>query len=136
MNSLLQTYASVVGEDVIRQLMQLAKPLRGMKVVHVNSTRQGGGVAEILEKMVPLMRELGMDTHWEVITGQGRFYECTKLFHNGMQGNQVILPEVLLNEYKDTNRVNAESLAPVLRDADIVFIHDPQPAALIDHFPN
>jgi len=136
MTGLLQTYAPVVGEDVIRQLTQLSKPLRGMKVVHVNSTRQGGGVAEILEKMVPLMRELGLDTHWEVIAGQGRFYECTKLFHNAMQGNQAVVTDALLKEYKETNRLNAEALAPILRDADIVFIHDPQPAALIEHFPN
>jgi trehalose synthase len=135
MSSLLQSYAAVVGDDVIRQLTQLAKPLRGMKVVHVNSTRQGGGVAEILEKMVPLMRELGMDTHWEVITGQGRFYECTKHFHNAMQGNQAVVSDALLKEYNDTNRANAETLAPALRDADVVFIHDPQPAALITHFP-
>jgi trehalose synthase len=136
MNSLLQSYASVCGEDVIRQLKQLSKPLRGKKIVHVNSTRQGGGVAEILDKLVPLMRELGMDTHWEVITGQGRFYECTKHFHNAMQGSPAIVSDALLQEYVETNRVNAQSLAPVLADADIVFIHDPQPAALIDHFPN
>ncbi|HKQ29791.1 MAG TPA: glycosyltransferase [Burkholderiales bacterium] len=136
MNGLLQTYAPIVGEDVIRQLTQLAKPLRGMKVVHINSTRQGGGVAEILEKMVPLMRELGLDTHWEVIAGQGRFYECTKLFHNAMQGNQAVVTDALLNEYKETNRLNAEALRPILQDADIVFIHDPQPAALIEHFPD
>jgi trehalose synthase len=136
MNGLLDKYAAVVGEDVIRQLQQLAKPLRGMKVVHVNSTRQGGGVAEILDKMIPLMRELGMDTRWEVITGEGRFYECTKLFHNAMQGSAAIVSDTLLREYEATNQRNAEMLAPVLQDADVVFIHDPQPAALINYFPN
>jgi trehalose synthase len=136
MNALLDKYAAVVGEDVIRQIQQLAKPLRGKKVVHVNSTRQGGGVAEILDKMVPLMRELEMDTRWEIISGEGRFYECTKLFHNAMQGNPAIVSDALLREYEATNKRNAEILGPILEDADIVFIHDPQPAALINHFPN
>lgn len=135
MSNLLKKYAAVVGDDVIRQLTQLSAPLRGKKVVHVNSTRQGGGVAEILDKLVPLMRELGMDTHWEIVEGQTRFYECTKLFHNAMQGNPAIVSDALLKEYDDTNRTNAERLAPALGDADIVFIHDPQPAALINHFP-
>ncbi len=136
MSSLLQSYAAATGDDVIRQLTQLSKGLRGMKAVHVNSTRAGGGVAEILHKLVPLMCELGIDTRWEVVTGENRFYECTKLFHNAIQGDPVIVPDALLQEYTDTNARNAETLAPILRDADIVFIHDPQPAALINHFPD
>jgi len=78
----LQNYARYAGEDVIEHLGQLAKPLQGMKVVHVNSTKMGGGVAEILHKMVPLMQELGIETTWEVITGESVFYQCTKSFHN------------------------------------------------------
>jgi trehalose synthase len=136
MNGLLQAYADVAGEDAVRQLTQLARALKGMKVVHVNSTRQGGGVAEILDKLVPLHRELGMDVRWETITGESAFYQCTKMFHNAMQGIATIVPDSLLREYETTNRRNAEELGPVLRDADIVFIHDPQPAALIAHFPD
>ncbi len=136
MNSLLENYAAVAGEDVVRQLVQLATPLRGLKVVHVNSTRVGGGVAEILNKLVPLMCELGLDAQWEIITGESRFYECTKLFHNAMQGDPTIVSDALLQCYNDTNARNAETLAPALRDADIVFIHDPQPAALINYFPD
>lgn len=134
--SLLDDYARVAGEDVINHLRQLAAPLQGMKLVHVNSTRVGGGVAEILDKMVPLTRELGLDCRWEVISGEAGFYQCTKLMHNGLQGYPVIIPAALTEVYEKTNAANAEQLAGVLRDADVVFIHDPQPAALLSHFPD
>jgi len=135
MSSLLDAYAGVAGADVIRHLRQLAAPLKGARVVHVNSTRVGGGVAEILTDLVPLKRELGLDTRWEVISGGGEFYQCTKGFHNGLQGNRVELPAALLRVYEETNAQNADELGAVLNDADFVFIHDPQPAALLRHFP-
>jgi trehalose synthase len=135
MNTLLDEYAPVVGEDVIRHLSQLAAPLKGMTVVHVNSTRVGGGVAEILTKLVPLMRELGLDAHWEIILGNSEFYQCTKQFHNALQGNTVVIPPALYQAYEQANRDAAEEHAALLRDADVVFIHDPQPAALIHHLP-
>jgi trehalose synthase len=134
--STIDSYAEVVGQDVIQHLQQLAAPLQGMKVVHVNSTRLGGGVAEILTKMVPFMNELGLDTHWEVVTGENQFYECTKRFHNGLQGNAVDLSESLLENYQQTNTRNAEMLGSTLQDAEIVIIHDPQPAPLLQHFPD
>ena len=135
MPRLLDSYASVVGEDVINHLLQLSRPLEGMKVVHVNSTREGGGVAEILHKLVPLMLDLGMDVCWEVISGEEDFYRCTKGFHNALQGHRVSVGSGLLKIYEKTNRENAERLEKVLRDADFVFIHDPQPAGLIDFLP-
>ena len=69
MKASLERYSQVVGPVVIDQLRQLARPLSGKRVVHVNSTRVGGGVAEILYKLIPLMNELGLETSWEVITG-------------------------------------------------------------------
>ncbi|EGQ60497.1 glycosyl transferase group 1, partial [Acidithiobacillus sp. GGI-221] len=78
MAMLLDKYARVVGEDAVDHLRQLARPLAGKQMVHVNSTRVGGGVAEILDKLVPLTRELEIDARWEVITGSPSFYECTK----------------------------------------------------------
>ena len=132
----IDSYAAITGNDVIEKLRQIAKPLQGMKVVHVNSTRIGGGVAEILHKMVPLMNDLGLDTHWEVLQGNAEFYQCTKGFHNAIQGNPVHLPESLLKAYEQTNAENAEMLRPALEDADIVIIHDPQPAPLLKHFPD
>lgn len=134
--SLLQAYAQVVGEEVIDQLRQLAEPLRGLPLVHVNSTRVGGGVAEILDKLVPLMCELGLDAHWEVIDGEGDFYRCTKQMHNALQGAPADIPADLLQVYERTNAANAERLGALLREAGIVFIHDPQPAPLLGHFPD
>jgi len=131
--SVLEKYEQLVGRDVIEQLRQLANPLKGLHVVHVNATRIGGGVAEILHKMVPFMEELGIHTKWEVIKGESVFYQCTKSFHNAIQGNRVNIPESYLKVYEDTNEKAAEVLEDVLHDADIVIIHDPQPAALIKH---
>ncbi|MGZ8218796.1 glycosyltransferase [Methylomagnum sp.] len=135
MPNTLDDYAAVVGPAAIEQLRQLALLLQHLKVVHVNSTRLGGGVAEILEKLVPLMRELGIETHWEIITGNPEFYKCTKAFHNGLQGNAVNISSEALANFEDVNAVNAERLRPVLEDADLVFIHDPQPAPLLRFFP-
>jgi len=133
--TLLDSYTEHTGADVISHLRQLAAPLQGLKVVHVNSTRVGGGVAEILEKLVPLTRELGVDASWEVITGGEDFFVCTKYMHNGLQGNRVEIPAPLLNAYEETNARNAEQLRAVLEEADFVFIHDPQPAPLLAHCP-
>lgn len=135
-NAMLEKYQDVAGVDVINHLRQLSEPLRGMRVVHVNSTRMGGGVAEILHKMVPLMQELGIQASWEVITGEPEFYQCTKGFHNAVQGDRVEIPETSLRAYEEANRNTAEALRPVLEDADVVIIHDPQPAAVIRHCPN
>jgi trehalose synthase len=129
--SLLEAYADIAGEDVVNQLRQLARLLENQRVVHINSTREGGGVAEILAKLVPLMLELGIDTSWEVITGDEAFFQCTKNFHNALQGNKIDIPEVLLKAYEETNQRTATELASVLEEADIVFIHDPQPAPLL-----
>ena len=131
----IRDYAPVTGQDVIDHLYQLSSPLKGLKVVHVNSTRLGGGVAEILVKLVPLMQELGIDTRWEVIRGEEKFYECTKNFHNGLQGKHTPMGDALLRVYEDTNAENAEELRAVLEEADIVFIHDPQPLPLLKSCP-
>ncbi len=129
--SLLDRYAEHAGRDAVEQLRQLARSLEGMKIVHVNSTRQGGGVAEILEKLTPLMRELGLDATWEVIEGNDEFFACTKSFHNALQGKPVSIPDPLLRTYEQVNERNAETLRPTLEEADVVFIHDPQPAPLL-----
>lgn len=129
--SLLKKYVEITGEEVIGHLYQLSAFLRGAKVVHVNSTREGGGVAEILQKLVPLQRELGIDSSWEVIAGNDDFYRCTKGFHNALQGRQVPISRGLLDAYEETNRETSERLASTLEEADFVFIHDPQPAPLL-----
>jgi trehalose synthase len=133
---LLGRYEEVAGRDVVRHLRQLAEPLRGIRVVHVNSTRSGGGVAEILHRLVPMSRELGIETDWEVIEGEEEFYQCTKRMHNGLQGAGQDIPERLLRIYEETNRRNAERLRATLEEADAVFIHDPQPAPLLRMCPD
>ncbi len=135
MANLLQEYANVAGEDVVDHLRQLAAPLEGMKVVHVNSTRVGGGVAEILAKLVPLKQELGIDVTWEVIAGEADFYATTKAFHNGLQGNRVDIAKDRLRDFESTNERNAEELRSTLEAADMVFVHDPQPAPLLGLVP-
>jgi len=132
----MQDYAPIVGEDVMDHLRQLADHLQGVKVLHINSTKLGGGVAEILTKLVPLKQELGIDAHWEVIQGGEKFYECTKNFHNGLQGKSAPMTGSLLKAYEDTNAVNAEELRAKLEAADLVFIHDPQPLPLLKRCPN
>jgi len=129
----LDDYAPIVGPEVIGQLRQLAVRLKGARIVHVNSTREGGGVAEILHRLVPLQRDLGLDVGWEVIGGPPTFYSCTKAMHNALQGDTVSLPDAFLRTYEETNREAAERLRAALEPADFVFIHDPQPAAIIRH---
>jgi trehalose synthase len=136
MTGLLDAYSEVTGQATVEHLRQLSKVLKGKTVVHVNSTRVGGGVAEILDKMVPLMQELGLEVSWEVITGNPAFYECTKGFHNALQGTPVEIPDKLIQVYEKTNAENAERLRAQLEAADFVFIHDPQPARLLELCPN
>ena len=131
-SGILSQYEEVVGPNVLDQLRQLAAPLQGARVVHVNSTRLGGGVAEILEKLVPCMRELDLDASWEVIDGTPDFFQITKSMHNALQGNPVGISEVRAHLFEEVNRHNAERLGEVLHDADYVFIHDPQPSPLVD----
>lgn len=136
MNDILDPYKILLGSGVIDQLQQTAKPLKGLKVVHVNSTKEGGGVAEILTKMVPLSSAVGLDCRWETIKGTEDFFQCTKMMHNLLQGSPGAMPSArLLNSYIKTSAENAEILRPILEDADIVTIHDPQPLAIIDYFP-
>jgi len=135
-SDLLDRYAEVAGARAVEQLRQLAEPLEGTRIVHVNSTREGGGVAEILHKLVPLTRELGLDVEWEVVEGEETFYRCTKGMHNALQGDPVDIPDALLEVYEETNARNADALGESLTTADVAFIHDPQPAALLRHFPD
>jgi trehalose synthase len=110
----IQDYVAVTGENVIDRLRQLARPLRGTKVVHVNSTYVGGGVAEILSKLVPLQKDLGLDVRWEVIRGEEAFFQVTKTFHNALQGIPVQLGEGL-SGLRETGAQNSKSSVRSLR---------------------
>ena len=135
MRATLDAYANTAGAEVIEHLRQLARPLSGARVVHVNSTAVGGGVAEILSRLVPLQCELGLEASWAQIEGNEDFFTATKGFHNALQGNAVDIPRRLLAAYQEVNRENASRLKAQLERADFAFIHDPQPAALLKFVP-
>ncbi len=136
MNNTLEAYEAVVGGAVIRQLRMLGEKLKGLSVVHVNSTSEGGGVAEILTWMVPLMRDLGLDAHWKVIRGTPAFFSVTKSIHNGLQGKAVTLTRKDWETYHGVNAENCQELGDSLGKAEVVVIHDPQPAPLLALCPN
>jgi trehalose synthase len=126
----LSKYSAIAEPEEIRSLMHLAKRIKGRSFLHVNSTSIGGGVAEILHRLVYLFRELGLDARWEVIKGDQAFFEITKKIHNGLQGLQVEMTPRMWKILREVNETNAKMIS---YDADLVFIHDPQPAALVEH---
>jgi len=130
---LLDRYEEVVGHQEIRRLRQLAAGLAGKTIVHVNSTQTGGGVAEILGWMIPMLEELGINARWEVISGPPEFYRITKAFHNGLQGRPVSLTSRDLDLHIEVNRENAQRLN---LEADVVLVHDPQPMYLPQFTPS
>jgi len=130
----LSDYSAIVGQKAVDEIRELGERLGGAKVIHVNSTRVGGGVAEILEKLIPLLRDCGLDAEWLVIRGDEKFFKITKDFHNALHGSPVAISQDGFDHYLKVNERNAEEMA-VLNEADFVVIHDPQPAALIKYFP-
>jgi trehalose synthase len=97
-------------------------------VENINSTAVGGGVAEILNHMLPLLQELGIDARWEVIKGGMDFFAVTKKFHNTLHGKDEPVTEADFQVYRDhTEKMLNET--PLY--GDIIFVHDPQPAGLI-----
>ena len=126
----LEEYRSIVLPGELEFLGHLAAQVKGVGCLHVNSTRVGGGVAEILQRLVPLMRELGVDARWEVIRGSEEFFSLTKAMHNTLQGSPGRLDR---DDLKVWRRCNRESARDISLEDDIVVIHDPQPAALVEH---
>lgn len=124
----LDDYLSVVGEHEIDELHLIAEKLKGKSVVNVNSTATGGGVAEILNRMVPLLKELGVDASWEVIKGGEKFFEVTKKFHNALHGKKEEVTKEDFDCYMETVESN---VANINLGSNVVFIHDPQPAPLV-----
>jgi trehalose synthase len=123
----LADYQSIVPRELMAEIRELAKPLEGKRVLHVNATAFGGGVAEILYTLVPLMKDVGLEAEWHVITAPAHFYNVTKGFHNGLQGHQFTVTDDVRATWEGVNKVNAEALS---RHYDFVLIHDPQPLAL------
>ncbi|MBN2831253.1 MAG: glycosyltransferase [Candidatus Omnitrophica bacterium] len=124
----LEEYIPIVGQSIIDDLRLLAKRLEGKCVQHINSTAVGGGVAEILTRAVPLLREMGLNTEWDVIKGGEQFFEVTKKFHNALHGRT---EEISQRDFDIFMATSEENIKGVDTHGDIVFIHDPQPIALI-----
>ncbi|MFL5891159.1 MAG: glycosyltransferase [Solirubrobacterales bacterium] len=119
-------------EEVIAQSQEL---FAGRAIWHVNSTARGGGVAELLQSLLAYARGAGVDTRWVVVGGNPQFFQVTKRIHNrlhGSQGDGGPLGDAEHRIYEDTLRDNAEELADMVAPADIVFLHDPQTAGLVD----
>ncbi len=125
----LRDYEIHVGSDNIDELEIYAEKLPNIVVRNINSTAVGGGVAEILNRMIPLLRELGINAIWDVIKGGEKFFEVTKKMHNALHGQQVTFSQEEIDIYLETNEMNANSMD---LNGDIIFIHDPQPCALIE----
>jgi trehalose synthase len=129
----LHNYSSIVGEQKIEEIKTLVKDLTGREVCHVNSTSFGGGVAEILHRLVPLMCDVGLKAEWKVIRGSDEFFDVTKTIHNGLQGMNVSLTEQMKEKYLEYNKMNSHELD---LNHEFVVIHDNQPAAMINHYPS
>jgi trehalose synthase len=126
----LEDYHPIVGGEVIAEIRGLAESLKGARVVHINSTPYGGGVAEILSALVPLMCDTGLEAEWQVISGDSEFFSVTKAFHNALQGADIPLTEEMKSIYNRYSMLNAETFEG---EYDFVVVHDPQPAGLL-HF--
>ncbi len=123
----LAPYTEFIGAERLSHIASLAKQLTGLKILEINSTSSGGGVAELLSSLVPLMNALGIETHWQLITRSRHFFEVTKRFHNALQGMNVKLSESDMDVYTGHSRQFAATLEG---DYDFIIVNDPQPAAL------
>jgi trehalose synthase len=132
MTATLRDYEKFVGSEVIEEIHVAAKHVRCKSLQNINSTPVGGGVAEILTRMVPLLNELGIRTTWDVIKGDEAFFNVTKSFHNALHGKKEKITEEMFEIYRETTTMN---LREMNFTGDIVLIHDPQPAGLILNKP-
>jgi trehalose synthase len=121
-------YKEIAGSGVVEELEVLGERVRGRHMQHINSTAVGGGVAEILTRLIPLLREVGVDARWDVIKGDQSFFNVTKAFHNALHGK----PEQISPEMFEIFRANTEmNLRETDLSGDVIFVHDPQPAGLV-----
>ena len=125
----LRDYEGIADPGDLRAIEAMAAALAGKKMLHVNSTAAGGGVAELLIRMVPLFKDIGLDVRWEVMQADRTFFEVTKNIHNSLQGRGMPISREMWETYGAVNGANAARLD---LDADFVVIHDPQPAMFID----
>jgi trehalose synthase len=126
----LADYATIASRGLMDQIRALAEPLAGKRVLHLSATAFGGGVAEILYTLIPLMQDAGLETEWRIMSGQTEFFDVTKAIHNALQGS----PRTLTDDEEEIFRVySVENAAGLEGEFDFVIVHDPQPAAMIEH---
>jgi trehalose synthase len=126
----LRDYATIVARGLMDEIAGLARPLAGRRVLHLSATAFGGGVAEINQTLVPLMRDVGLDAEWRILEGRDEFFDVTKTIHNALQGS----PQGLTVEQQAIfRRYNEQNARHLTDDYDFVIIHDPQPAAVIEY---
>jgi trehalose synthase len=124
----LDDYCPIVGDEPIGRIFRQARNLYGKRIIHVNSTYMGGGVAEMLQSLVPLMNDAGLRADWRILRGSPDFFNITKKFHNALQGDEINLSKIKQTIYEE---VNEEFSRYAALNHDAVIIHDPQPLPLI-----
>lgn len=124
----LDDYVEAAGEEAVARLRKAAAPLQGARVLQVNSTAYGGGVAELLHSHIPLLADLGLDVSWGLFRGADEFFGVTKAVHNALQGAEIAWTVEMEDIYWEVVTANAADLS---EEFDVVLIHDPQPAAML-----
>jgi len=128
----IEDYREIIGDKLFFNLFKKARRLTSKAILNINSTAQGGGVAEILESLIILMNELGIYAGWRILHGNPDFFTITKKFHNALQGGSINLTEIKKKLYL---KVNQEfSVFTHINNHDAVIIHDPQPLPLIKYY--
>ena len=107
----LADYTHIVGRGLIEEIERLSAPLEGRRVLHVSATAFGGGVSEILYTIVPLMCDVGLDAHWQVIFGKEEFFNATKLLHNSLQGDPATLTAAAVEAVRRVQRLQRRRAA-------------------------
>ena len=125
----IEDYIPIAGKNRIEELKLVAEKLKGRTIQNINSTAVGGGVAEILSRVVPLLNDLGVDARWDVIKGDADFFGVTKKIHNSLHGTRVRITKKHVKTFLETSRLNRDRMELY---GDIIFVHDPQPIALIE----
>ena len=126
----LNSYRAFITEEDAQEIRRLASELHGARILHLNATPYGGGVSELLRSEVPLLRDLGLEADWKIISGDEKFFSVTKSFHNALQGAEFVLDDAIKEVYLSYNTRNAHLLE---EQYDYIIVHDPQPLALL-HF--
>src|SRR5215217_6491512 len=129
----LRDYATIATRGLMDEILRLAEPLAGKRVLHLSATAFGGGVAEINYTLVPLMADAGLEVEWRVIRGAEEFFDATKTIHNALQGNPQGLTAAQEEIFRRFNEANARELEDAY---DFVIVHDPQPAAVREYVPD